>query len=1660
MKIMLKRRRSHSLSKSIHIGLSLLLVLSIVPLLSQPLQIVEASPAATGTPGGVNKNVKLWLHADSSSITAAENQEISRWEDSSGNGNHFINDGTITAIANRPKPQYVASHAGLNDQPAVQFVRSGGSILQDSDGIFGNLEEIDAANVFIVSGGAPSIANSSVFAESLSSGSFNAHIPHTSGSTAGKGTVLWDAGTMPSGTGIPRAQAVNQVLPSAFNVWGLQFDANPTVSQSVYQSIYRDGTAVQQSTAARLPIIGKSNGEISLGSAAGGGSGYNGLISELIVYASPLTDVERRQVDSYLAIKYSLALQSGNYLSAGSTPMVVWDSEANANFSNNIAGIAQDQEGALSLDQSRSSLGAPDEQIIISAVQPLFDKQYFIWGDNGDTSPSIPYGNGYLRLARTWKVQNTNDTGQVQIAVPQSMVPLGGLLITSNDSGFANGNTAILSPITLHGQSYYAATVSAADGMYFTFAEKLPDIQLSALEIWNGGVQIPMNIAFDPNTTSGYSAVVPHDTSQIRINPTTTSAAAVTVKLSNYENINTVITDTANIPLLPGVNQLSILLDDGNGSTNLYSMEVIRSLAIETTGKLTLHAGSVTASSFQPNTTFVPANAVDGIWGEDEASMESRWSASGSGQWLQFDLGQPQTITYVQIAFLNARERNSSFELLASNDSSFTQSTIVMGKRDSRLLRLSDSIMQPYALEQPVSARYLRLVGYGNNASGSSANWNSLMEMELFIGTPPHIEEPEGPAGPPQAGDDDEDDFPLPELTLLKVSSAAELQQALDQAVPGMIIELQNGIYEQSGPFVILNKNGSNTLPIKITAAETGEAVINGDSYFHIEGSSYIEVSGLVFNNGIGSASGTQSLIDRGLGHRALTGVHPGVQLYDSSYTSIMRNTFALNDTGQPYQFTSDEGSVWCLIGIEGSCRIGGSEYNADAPVYTGDTPYTNNNLLVTNGTHRHFIRVEGVSSHNRISYNEIGPKRGFGAVVIYDGAGHDGDSISQYDIIEYNHFHSIGPRVSNGLEAIRLGLSSLSLNSGFVTIQYNLFEGLDGEDEIISVKSSDNIVRYNTILNSYGGIVSRHGNRNSFYGNFIMGDGTTAGRSGFRIYGNDHKIYNNYMEGLTDRIIRLDGGTHDDGGDGGTNPIVRWGGGNEQTARLNDLPTAERTALLRGHWRQYNVEIFHNTIVNVGNNTTSIALGGRTYQPVGTKIYNNIVFSNAGNMFNETTAVMGMPSNERPQYIGNIVDGIAAVSNNALVTNAVRHEALKLIRGNDGLIRLSTLSPAIDAAVAPYYAWEDIDGQPRYIPDAGADEYNPELSVMNRPLTAADVGPRASITPPVVIEKTGLSSILLDSNTSLQPSFDSNVSYYTMTLPAEVSSISVTPTAFAATAQITVSVDGSQPKAVISGQSSEPLAIAPNGSVITIQVSVPISGNSIYTIMVKRPAPASGDGGNTGGNGNSGGNNTPSPLPDAEQPVEEEIALQLNDISNHWAEAAIIKAVKLGITSGFPDGAFKPDEPITRAQFAIFLVRALALDSSASTAELAVKFTDHRDIPNWASEQLLTAVEAGIMTGYEDQTLRPQAEISRAQMAVMLNRAYLAERLSNSKPSFSDTSDIPSWALEAVGALQELGLFTGRTNNSFAPNDTATRAEAITVIIRLHELQSSATTE
>lgn len=205
------------------------------------------------------------------------------------------------------------------------------------------------------------------------------------------------------------------------------------------------------------------------------------------------------------------------------------------------------------------------------------------------------------------------------------------------------------------------------------------------------------------------------------------------------------------------------------------------------------------------------------------------------------------------------------------------------------------------------------------------------------------------------------------------------------------------------------------------------------------------------------------------------------------------------------------------------------------------------------------------------------------------------------------------------------------------------------------------------------------------------------------------------------------------------------------------------------------------------------------------------------------------------------MTDGLAAVAANATVVNATYKGDLKLVRSSDGLIRLSPLSPAVDAAIGSYMASDDMDGQRRtHTADVGSDEYDPTSELAQRPLTAADVGPTAGRNLPTEEGTPDLSSLQVSSNLTFAPAFRSEVTYYTAVLPSEISSLKFTTSSTSQLAVIQVSVDGAAWQSVRSGSESGPLTIAGTGSVVLIDVLLPSGAHKTYSILVQRPSVSS----------------------------------------------------------------------------------------------------------------------------------------------------------------------------------------------------------------------------
>jgi hypothetical protein len=167
---------------------------------------------------------------------------------------------------------------------------------------------------------------------------------------------------------------------------------------------------------------------------------------------------------------------------------------------------------------------------------------------------------------------------------------------------------------------------------------------------------------------------------------------------------------------------------------------------------------------------------------------------------------------------------------------------------------------------------------------------------------------------------------------------------------------------------------------------------------------------------------------------------------------------------------------------------------------------------------------------------------------------------------------------------------------------------------------------------------------------------------------------------------------------------------------------------------------------------------------------------------------------------------------------------------------------------------------------------------------------------------------------------------------------------------------------------------------------------------------------------------------------------LQLHDIAGHWAEQSIKELVASGAISGYPDATFKPDSNITRAEFATILVKAYGMEPRNGKV-----FND--TVGHWAQSTLATAEYHGIINGLSPDMFGPDQAITREQMAVMIVKAADLPVINGEMP-FSDSNRVSSWARSFAETARQNGIINGFPDNTFRPQDNATRAQAVTVIL------------
>ncbi|MGE6579024.1 S-layer homology domain-containing protein [Paenibacillus xylanexedens] len=178
------------------------------------------------------------------------------------------------------------------------------------------------------------------------------------------------------------------------------------------------------------------------------------------------------------------------------------------------------------------------------------------------------------------------------------------------------------------------------------------------------------------------------------------------------------------------------------------------------------------------------------------------------------------------------------------------------------------------------------------------------------------------------------------------------------------------------------------------------------------------------------------------------------------------------------------------------------------------------------------------------------------------------------------------------------------------------------------------------------------------------------------------------------------------------------------------------------------------------------------------------------------------------------------------------------------------------------------------------------------------------------------------------------------------------------------------------------------------------------------------------------------------------------SDVSSHWSRDDVQDLASRLIVQGTGANVFAPDRSITRAEFTAVLLRGLGLHSPRSTE--AASFTDVKN-GSWYEDEVQTAVSYGLISGYADDSFRPNSEISRAEALTIVSRAMKLVGLAQADASettsllstYSDSAKVQAWAAEPVASVIKQELVQGADGKLMSDADIS-RAQSAAIVKRL----------
>ncbi len=281
------------------------------------------------------------------------------------------------------------------------------------------------------------------------------------------------------------------------------------------------------------------------------------------------------------------------------------------------------------------------------------------------------------------------------------------------------------------------------------------------------------------------------------------------------------------------------------------------------------------------------------------------------------------------------------------------------------------------------------------------------------------------------------------------------------------------------------------------------------------------------------------------------------------------------------------------------------------------------------------WIQING--TNNRVEYCSLTGKtnKGMTLTVRLDSL----TSTETNHHIYRNYFGKREPLGENGGETIQIGLSQTSHLNGWTKVEENFFEQCDGELEIISVKSCENVIINNVFKECRGMLTLRHGHRNIVYGNIFLGNGV-EGTGGVRVINENQKVFNNFFSGLR--------------GKGVCSALVL----------VNGIPNAKP----KEYDQVKNAVIFNNTFYDC---STPFQFGhgngpNRNMRPLNTVLANNLVYCT-----NEDILIQAYDK----------TDGVL-LENNLMISKSEETEGNSIANGQVSLIKKKELIIPVSQSV------------------------------------------------------------------------------------------------------------------------------------------------------------------------------------------------------------------------------------------------------------------------------------------------------------------------------------------------------------------------------------------